>query len=153
MVAAALEPTRLGFTARMRRLAALPLLVLAAALPGCTTAGTSSSSKKFSGAAGDVADAVGDLGSAGRSSDAGKLCTQLLARSLVTRLESSGSSCTQELDKALDDVSDFTLDVRDVKVDGTQATATVREGDSGPTRRIEFVREADRWKASGFSTG
>jgi hypothetical protein len=137
----------------MRRVALPFLLVLAAVLSGCTTTGSSSSSKKFAGAAGDVSKAVDDLQAAGQRKDAGKLCTQLLARSLVSQIDESGATCTAELDKALADADDFKLDVRDVKVSGSKATATVLQGDPGSTRTIEFVREDNRWKATSFSTG
>jgi hypothetical protein len=137
----------------MRRLALPLLLVLATILSGCASTGGSSSSKKFAGAAGDVSKAVGDLQAAGQRKDAGKLCTQLLARSLVSQIGESGTTCKSELDKALADADDFKLDVRDVKVNGNTATATVLQGDPGSTRTIEFVREGNRWKATGFSTG
>jgi hypothetical protein len=153
MVAAGARPTRLGFTPRMRRLALPLLLVLAALLAGCTSTGSSSSSKKFAGAAGDVSKAVDDLEAAGQRKNAGKLCSQLLARSLVSQIGESGTTCTSELDKALADSDDFKLDVRDIKVNGDKATATVLQGDPGSTRTIQFVREDNRWKATGFSTG
>jgi uncharacterized Zn ribbon protein len=136
----------------VRRLTLALLLPAALLLGGCTTSG-SSSSKKFSGAAGDVSKAVGELQTAGRRKDAAKLCTELLARSLVEQLDAGATSCKDEMDSALADADDFTLNVRDVKVSGSEATATVRQGDSGPTRTIDYVRESNRWKATGFSTG
>jgi hypothetical protein len=135
----------------MRRFVLVPLLLAALVLAGCTSTGATSS-KKFSGAAGDVSKAVGDLVKAGQRKDANKLCTQLFARALVTKLD-AGSTCKDEMDKALADTDDFKLDVRDVKVSGTEATATVREGTDGPTKLIQFVREANRWKVTGFSNG
>jgi hypothetical protein len=138
----------------MRQLSLVPHLLAAVALSGCTTAGSgSSSSMKFSGTAGDVADAVGDLQTAGKRKDADRLCTELLARSLVEKLDSGGTSCKQEMKDALADAVEFALSVRDVKVSGTEATATVRQGTDGPTRTIQFVKEGTRWKATGFSTG
>jgi hypothetical protein len=137
----------------MRRLALAPLLLAALAFAGCTTAGSSSSSKKFSGAAGDVADAVGDIETAGKRKDADRLCSELLARSLVEQLDAGGTSCKQEMKDALADADEFALSVRDVKVSGTEATATVRQGSDGPTRTIQLVKEGTRWKASEFSTG
>ena len=136
----------------MRRLALAPVLLAAVALSGCTTAGSGSSSKKFSGTAGDVADAVGDIETAGKRKDADRLCSELLARSLVEKLDAGGTSCKQEMTDALADADDFALSVRDVKVSGNEATATVRQGADGPTRTIQFVKEGTRWKATGFST-
>jgi predicted small secreted protein len=137
----------------MRRLVLAPILLAAVALAGCTTAGSGSSSKKFSGAAGDVADAVGDLETAGKRKDADRLCSELLARSLVEKLDAGGTSCKQEMKDALADADEFALSVRDVKVSGNEATATVRQGSDGPTRTIQLVKEGTRWKASEFSTG
>ena len=136
----------------MRRFV-LALLVLAAvALTGCTTS-DSSSSKKFSGTAGDVADVVGDIETAGKRKDAERLCSELLARSLVQQLDAGGASCKQEMEDALADADEFVVNLRDVKVSGNEATAEVRQGDTGPTRTIRFVREDNRWKATAFSTG
>jgi hypothetical protein len=137
----------------MRRLV-LPLaLVLAVALAGCTSSNGTSASKKFTGASADVSKAVGDLQSAGQRKDATKLCTELLARELVSKLDSSGTNCKDELKKALADADEFKLSVRDVEVNGNEATATVRQGDDGPTRAVRFVKEDNRWKAAEFSTG
>jgi hypothetical protein len=136
----------------MRRFALALILPAALALGGCATTG-SSSSKKFSGAAADVSKAVGDIQTAGKRKDADKLCSELLARSLVDQLGQSGTTCKDEMEKALADADDFTLNVRDVKVSGSEATALVRQGSTGPTRTIQFVRENNRWKATGFSTG
>jgi hypothetical protein len=137
----------------MRRLALAPALLAVIALTGCTTAGSSSSSKKFSGAAGDVADAVGDLEAAGKRKDADRLCSELLARPLVEKLDSGGTTCKEEMKDALADADEFALSVRDVKVNGTEAMATVRQGTDGPTRTVQFVKEGTHWKATGFSTG
>jgi len=136
----------------MRRLA-LPPILLVVALTGCAGTGSSSSSKKFSGTEGDVASAVSDLESAGKRKNSDKLCSELLARPLVEKLDAGGTSCKQEMKDALADTDEFALSVRDVKVSGTEATATVRQGSSGPTRTIQFVKEGNRWKATGFTTG
>jgi hypothetical protein len=132
----------------MRRPILAAVLLAALALTGCTTQGATSS-KKFSGAAKEVSDAVGEIQTAGRRKDSAKLCGELFARSLVDQL--GGSSCSKEVDDAISDADDFTIEVRDVKVSGDQATATVRQ--DGKDKEIQFVREGNRWKARGFSTG
>ena len=131
----------------MRRPAAFLLVLLAVALTGCTTAG-SAKSKKFTGAEGDVAKVVSDLESAGQRKDATKLCTQLFAKSLVETLDSGGTTCKTEMEKATADSDDFSLDVRDVSITGTQATATVRQGTNGKDHTITFAREGNSWKVS-----
>jgi hypothetical protein len=132
----------------MRRSLLAPVLVSAVALAGCTTA---TSSNDFSGPANDVAKALSDLQSAGQRKDSAKICNQLLAQSFVSKLNADGTSCATEIDKAVKDADEFTLDVRSVKVNGSQATAQVRQGKNGATRSVTLVREANRWKVSGLS--
>jgi hypothetical protein len=124
-------------------------VAIAAGLAGCTTTGTGSTSK-FTGAKADVAKVVSDLSSAGQRKDAGKICTQILAQSLIRKLSDAGTSCQQEMKKAIDDADDFALDVKSVTITGNQATAVVRRGDKGPTETFRFVREAGGWRATSF---
>jgi hypothetical protein len=130
------------------RLVLVPLLLAAVALTGCTSSKTSST--KFKGAAADVDKAVGDLQNAGRRKDSAKLCSQLLASSLVKKLDSGGTTCKDEMDKAIADADEFTLDVRSIAVDGSQATVSIRQGDKGATRNVIFFREDNRWKVISF---
>jgi hypothetical protein len=130
------------------RLVLVPLVLAAVLLTGC--ASTTTSSPKFKGAAADVDKAVGDLQTAGRRKDAAKLCGQLLARSLVKQLDSGGTSCKDEMDKAVADADEFTLDVRTIAVDGSQARVSLRQGDKGATRSVTFLREDNRWKVSSL---
>jgi uncharacterized protein YceK len=133
----------------MRALA--PALLLTLAVAGCTsTTSSSSSASKFSGTEADVAKVVEDLQTAGQRKDAAKVCSQLLAKSLVTKLDGDGTSCTQEMDHAAADADDFDLDVRDVTVSGDSATAKVQRGSDGPTATFTFVREANRWKIASL---
>jgi hypothetical protein len=134
------------------RIVLVPILLAAVALGGCTTSSTSSSTK-FTGASADVSKAVGDLQSAGQRKDSTKLCTQLFSRELVAKFDSGGTNCKDEMDKALADADEFTLDVQNVTVDGSNAKATVRQGDKGPTRVVDYVREDNAWKVSGFPAG
>ena len=133
----------------MRRAALLCLLGLLLATAGCGAAETTSSGN-FSGAEGDVAEVVQDLRSAGQRKDGDEICSKLLARSLVSRLDASGTACRQEMTKAAREADEFALDVRDVTVTGDQATARVQRPD-GPTATFRFVRESGRWKISELS--
>jgi hypothetical protein len=136
----------------MRR-AVLTLTALCAlALGGCTTTGTTGS-KKFSGAQADVAKTISDLQTAAQRKDATKICTQLLAKVLVTKLDAPGTSCSQEIDKAVSDSDEFSLQVQSVTVTGAQATAKVRQGKNGAIRTMDLTREANRWKVSSLSQG
>ena len=132
-----------------RSIALLPLL-LALVLAGCTTAGSGSSADKFEGAESDVAQVVDDLSAAAGRRDGEKICAEYLSRSLVRSLSTQGTSCNQEMEKATNDASDFDLNVRDVTVEATSATARVQRGDDGPTSTFELVKEDNRWKLSGL---
>jgi hypothetical protein len=134
----------------MRRLFVTLLVVPVVALAGCTTAG-STSSKKFTGPANDVSKAISDLQSAAQRKDSGKICSQLLARALVTKLGGAGTACGQEMDKAIADADELTLDVQTIKVNGDQATARVRQGSDGAFKQVTLVREAGAWKVAGVS--
>jgi hypothetical protein len=137
----------------MRRPIAVCLVAALAGLAasGCTSTRTASSGKSFKGAQADVAKVVAALQTAGERRDATKACTEIFARALVAQLDSSGTSCAQEVAKTIKDVDDFKLDVRDVAVSGATATAHVRNVKTLATFR--FVREANRWKVSELSKG
>ena len=74
-----------------------------------------------------------------------------LARSLVQQLEAAGSDCTQEMEKAIEDADDYALDVTDVSISGSTATAKVRRGEDGPTETMEFTQEGGQWRATSLS--
>lgn len=143
---------RLGLAASMRRFLLASLLVPAIAVAGCTTSGTSSSSKKFSGAENDVATAVSDLQKAGQRKDGAKICSDLLAKAAVEQM-GGASKCADEVDKATTDSDEFALEVQDVSVNGTEATAKVRQGKTGTTKLVRFVKEGNSWKLTGLSSG
>jgi hypothetical protein len=131
----------------MKRPAAglVALLVLA----GCG-AGQASSEDRFAGAEREVAAQVEELQAAGQSDEPEEICANILSRRLVQELEAAGTTCNEEMDKAIQDADDFELDVRDVTIRGSQATARVRRGEDGPTATFEFVRENGQWRATSF---
>ena len=129
------------------RLLVVPIVLAAVALTGC--ASTSTSSTKYTGAAADVDKAINDLHTAGQRKDSAKLCSQILAGAIVTKLGGS-AKCQDAMDKLIADADEFTMDVRSIKVNGSQATASIRQGDKGATRTLTFTREANRWKVSSF---
>ena len=133
----------------MRRSLALPL-VLAALASGC--AGNASSAGDFQGEERQVADVVENLQSAGESGDAKAICDDILARSLSDQIKAAGSTCEQELDKAIKDADDFDLEVEDVTVEGNRATAKVKGRDRGAdrVRTFEFQREGSSWRATSL---
>jgi hypothetical protein len=71
---------------------------------------------------------------------------------LRDEIQEAGSSCEQEMDKAIKDADDFELDVEDVTISGEKATAKVKGRDQGEerVRDFEFVREGDDWRATSL---
>jgi hypothetical protein len=136
----------------MRRFLLASLLVPALAVGGCTTSGTSSSAKEFTGAEGDVATTVAELQKAGQRKDGAKLCSELLAASAVEALGGSGK-CADEVNASITDADEFALEVQDVTVNGAKATAKVRQGKTGTTKLVRFVKEGNSWKLTGLSSG
>jgi hypothetical protein len=132
----------------MKRLpaAAIALLVLA----GCG-ASEESSVDRFQGQERAVAQKVEDLEDAGESRRPEDICSEILSRTLVDQLEAAGTTCADEMGKAIDDADDFALEVRDVTVTGEEATARVQRGEDGPTVTFEFVRENGQWRATSLS--
>jgi hypothetical protein len=130
-----------------RLLAILPVLLLA----GCGAAAQQSSVDKFKGDERAVAQKVEDLQEAGTQGEPARICTDILSRTLVQQLETAGADCTEEMQKAIEDADDYELEVRDVTISGTTATATVRRGDDGPTQKMEFTREGSDWRATSLS--
>ena len=132
----------------MKRLAVL-LGVLA--LAGCGAEAEESSVEKFQGEERAVAQKVEDLQEAGEGRNPEDICSEILARSLVQQLEAAGADCAQEMEKAIEDADDYALDVTDVSISGSTATAEVRRGEDGPTESMEFTRENGQWRATSLS--
>lgn len=134
----------------MKRLAVLLLVLLP--LAGCgAQAEQQSSAERFEGEQRAVAQKVEDLQAAGESRDAEEICSEILARSLVSQLEAAGVACADEMEKAIDDADDYDLDVQDVTISGSTATVRVRRGEDGPTETMEFARENGQWRATSLS--
>ena len=132
--------------------APLALLVTSLALAGCGAQAQPSSVDRFQGAERDVAQTVEDLQEAGERGKPDDICASILASSLVDQVEAAGADCAQEMQKAIEDADDFDLEVLDVKITGTTATARVRRGDKGPTETMEFTRENNQWRATSLSS-
>ena len=130
---------------------ALIAAVLALALTGCGAA-SSTQNSKFKGAQQDVVKVVDSLAQAGSRGDADKICTEILAKQLVTELKSAGGDCVTEMDRAIKDASDYDLQVTSVRINGPNATAQVRQGKDGQVATFTFVKEGDAWKASALGS-
>ena len=124
---------------------ALPVVLVALA-SGCTANPSSSSS--LEGEEKNVADVVDKLATAGSTGDAGELCDDVFSKQLRESIAESGSTCEQEMDKAIADADDFDLDVEDVTISGTTATAKVKGLVDGKqsVRDVGLVREGADWR-------
>jgi hypothetical protein len=129
----------------------LSVLLVALALAGCGAQAEPSSVEKFQGEERAVAQKVEDLQEAGEGRKPEDICSNILASSLVTQLEAAGVDCADEMEKAIDDADDYDLEVQNVSVSGSTATAQVRRGDDGPTETMEFTKEDGEWRATSLS--
>ena len=129
----------------------LPVLLVALALAGCGAQTEPSSTENFQGEDRAVAQKVEDLQEAGEGRNPEDICSDILASSLVQQLEAAGVKCADEMEKAIDDADDYDLQVQDVTVSGSTATAEVRRGDDGPTETMEFTKENGQWRATSLS--
>lgn len=132
------------------------LLAAGALLSTGCAASSKDSTSDFTGESRAVATTVEDFQDAARKGDEEKICNDLLAASLVQRIEANGSggkgSCPDRLNESLRDADTFELQVKKVAVTGTTAVATVRsEGGQDPnTRQVRLAKEGtpSRWRIS-----
>jgi hypothetical protein len=137
----------------MKRVA-IALLLAGAVLSGCGTQSTSSSADKFSDPDQKaVAEKIEDLETAGRRGQADDICKDILAKTLVSQLDAAGTDCATEMQKAIDDATQFDLNVEKVTINGNDATAEVKQGDDGPTETMTFTKENGSWRATALSEG
>jgi hypothetical protein len=129
------------------RLVAL-LVALPFALGACGQTAKDSAGD-FQGDQKNVAQTVEDLQAFARKGDADKICTELLARPLVAKInQSSGRPCDKALKDTIGDVDAFELQVQKVNVNGDKATAVVKSesGDKARIQTLELVRDREAWK-------
>ena len=123
-------------------------IAVGAAAQGCAT--TTSSS--FKGPAHNVAQTLTDLQSDVTTGDEQQVCKRDLAGAVRARLATAGGSCAAALKDQLPQITDFTLTVESVKVNGTTASAQVKSIRSGKTvvQTVQLVKEGTRWKVSSL---
>jgi hypothetical protein len=116
------------------RAAAIPPVILAAALlaPGGCGTSSSDSSDKFKGREKQVAEAIDDLGDAARKRDSRKICDSLLTPAVRDRLAQlakvshRGTDCADQLEDSLQDATTLDLKVESISISGNTATARVK---------------------------
>lgn len=131
----------------------ITLLAVAFAAGGCGS--QPSSAEEFEGDERAVAETVEDLQRAAERQEADRACRDFLSEELAGRIAAAGENCQEELEKAIADADVVELEVEDVQVDGTTATARVR-GEGEPedaVRTLEFVKAGDpeRWRVDSFA--
>jgi hypothetical protein len=136
----------------MRR-RSLALLLVVPALAGCGASSSSNNAKDFKGDQKAVAQTVDDFSTAVRNNDDKKICTDLLARALVTRLDATAQKCTGAVSDQLDAAGDTKLAVKAISVTGNRATATVVSKVDGHdrTQTLSLVNENGDWRLNGVS--
>ena len=121
------------------------------AIAGCGASSTTDNAKDFKGEQKAVAQSLDDFSKAARDSDEKEICTSLLARSLVRRLDATRQRCVGAVSDQLDAAGDDKLDVKTIVISEGTATATVVSKVDGDDKRqtITLVDEDGRWRLSG----
>jgi hypothetical protein len=143
------------------RCALAPIAVLASLLlAGCGTGGsTANDSPEFQGEQKLVQNTVEDLQTAAKDRDGAQICRDLITAALqgeIAAQSAGGKGCVAAVDGAVKDTDAVDLTVRSVTVDGTKATAVVREdvSDDGDDvdRTLAFEKQGGRWKISDLGS-
>jgi len=125
----------------------LPIL-LVTALAGCAQQQTSVSN--FKGSEKAVAQTIADLESNAQSRKPEVICSDVLSRALADKLKAAGGNdCTAEMEKIATDADDYKLEVTDVTISGTTATAKVESRKGGKKDAVttfSLVREDGDWR-------
>jgi hypothetical protein len=101
-----------------------------------------------------VAATVQAFGRATAARDYPRLCGEILAQELVTRIQQAGLTCRDALRTGLQGVRDPQVTVGTVAVDGDRATADVRTTATGQppsVDRVRLVREGGRWRIASLA--
>ena len=124
------------------------------ALLGLGACGAASSTGDFTGEEEVVATVVEDLQRYGSRREADSICDDLLTTELQNAVKAGNATCASELKKALNDSDAFELEVQDVTVTGTRATARVRGTDEGEgvLRTLQFEKVGQDWRISSFGS-
>jgi hypothetical protein len=133
-------------------LRSLPLL-LAVALAGCGQ--PPSSAGDFKGDKKGVADTIEQLQTSAQNRKPAEICSDVLARSLVEKLKTTGHDCVDEMEKVTGDADDFELDVTAVTINGATATARVKARKGGKDNAVTsytLAREDGKWRLTDLGS-
>ncbi len=121
-------------------------------LVGCNTQASTTSTDDFEGDERAVAQTVADLAEAGSAREAVDICGGVVSNELRERIAEGGSSCNDEMQKAIEDVDGFDIEINDVRITGSEAEADVESADRDRRVRRTFtlVREDGDWRITSF---
>ena len=124
----------------------LSVLAAAAALAGCGGSDQDEDAPAVSSDQRAVLGTIDALQTASRQGDAARICKEIFTEKLARSIRhTSGRSCEKEVRATLAS-PDAQISVgRRIEVDGSRATATVRE-QNGDTSTVFLLKEGDRWR-------
>jgi len=128
----------------MRVAAGIIFVSCAGVLAGC---GTSSSDQ--------VRAKVNQFVTAAANRQYATICTQVLAPSLVARLEEAGVSCQQAMQIAFGSVQNPTISIGRVTVSGNRAsvlTLSSAKGQNASLDAIDLIKTAKGWRLSSLAS-
>jgi hypothetical protein len=114
--------------------------------------GTTTSTTQFKGAEKEVAQTISDLQSHVTGGEQKKICSEDLSAEVVQRLGGQ-KACEAVVKEQVNEIDSTELDVESVKVDGENATATVKSvyGGKKRLRTLTLKKEGDRWRIAALS--
>ena len=129
-------------------------ILVASASLAISACGTASTAGTFEGEEETVATVVEDLQREGERGEATKICDSILTEALQEKVKAGSESCASELDKALEDADAFDLEVQDVSISGTTATAKVKglDEDDGILRTLSLEKVDGDWRIDSFGS-
>jgi hypothetical protein len=105
----------------------------------------SSNADRYDGDEADVASVVDEFANAGRDGDGEKVCEEIFALPLAKNVEREAKqSCTSEVEENLPE-GEYELEVDDVDVEGSTATAEVTDQDDNRSV-LHFVKDGEDWR-------
>jgi hypothetical protein len=128
------------------RIPAVAAVLLALLVAGCGQA--SPSAPDFKGDEKAVADVVSDLRTAATRRKPDDICDKVVTAALKGKIAAGESDCAEEMKKAVEDSERYDLEVEDVTITGTTATATIRTAQRGKDLMSTFklVKASGGWR-------
>jgi hypothetical protein len=124
------------------------VLAIAALNAGCGSDGSGSQTD-----AGEARSVVERFGSATARHDYQMICDELLADTLVKKVEDVGLPCEVAFEKGVGGVRNPKIDVRQVKVQGSRALVSVRSsatGEAPSDDAVQLVRQDGDWRIASL---